>query len=76
MGQDHYAHLTPDQFRQTAMEFAPQFVRAYDRLAECGQADQFGGAESRRVFFDWFEASQPENVVAFILLWANIRPNG
>ncbi len=50
------------------------FRRAWNRLADFGTCDGWGGMECLRVWDEWLEAGLPPDVEAFIAERANIGP--
>lgn len=50
------------------------FERTYIRLADKGHCDNFGGAESERVWKQWLECGKPADVAGFIADLANAAP--
>jgi hypothetical protein len=53
-----------------------EFKAAYERLAEDGQCDTFGGHESQEVYAEWLESDRSAdlaNLDAFIVERANSR---
>jgi len=56
-----------------------EFKAAYERLAECGRCDYFGSMESQRVYREWLESDQSEdlsNLDDFIVGRANLQSPG
>jgi hypothetical protein len=51
-----------------------RFQETWERLAEQGKCDGFGGMEYRRVRKEWAAAGKPADVEAFIIERANIGP--
>jgi hypothetical protein len=49
-----------------------QFDRAYKRLSQTGQADEYGSFEYARVFDEWRQHNCPTDVRAFIIRQANL----
>jgi len=52
------------------------FDHVWRQMAQRGQADDFGGAEYRRVYGEWVKARCPRGVAGFIVARANIGPSG
>lgn len=70
---DQPASLTlhfPDGDRQVERA-DKRFAEAYDRLAEDGVCDSWGGLESDRVFRQWLAAGKPDEIDGFIRQHAN-----
>lgn len=62
------------EFETLVDKQTPEFSAAYRRRAGSGAADQFSGRESQRVYREWQEAGQPEDIEDFLRKQANAAP--